>query len=192
MNDLELSRAQITAIDAEMAALFEKRMNAAETIGRYKKEKALPVKDAVMLSPIELAEVNALASVYDIPQDNSLRRLLDATMELGVVSMAARGAISIIDRSARKRVLSAAKSALIAATIVAGVGICSAYAFEQVYLGKVSLNELGIFNKIKNTGAWQKVSGSVSGGLEKVMSEDALEGFKVSLSELFKTVAPMA
>ena len=152
----------------------------------------LPLKDAVMLSPIELAEVNALANVYDIPQDNSLRKLLDATMELGVVSMAARGAISIIDRSARKRVLSAAKSALIAATIVAGVGICSAYAFEQVYLGKVSLNELGIFNKIKNTGAWQKVSGSVSGGLEKVMSEEALEGFKVSLSELLKTVAPVA
>ena len=46
MNDLELARAQITAIDAEMAALFEKRMNAAETIGLYKKEKALPVKDA--------------------------------------------------------------------------------------------------------------------------------------------------
>ena len=46
MNDLEQARAQITAIDAEMAALFEKRMNAAEIIGNYKKEKALPIKDA--------------------------------------------------------------------------------------------------------------------------------------------------
>ena len=33
MNELELARAQITAIDKEMAALFERRMNAAGIIG---------------------------------------------------------------------------------------------------------------------------------------------------------------
>ena len=46
MNDLEQARAKISQIDKEMAALFEQRMNAAETIGLYKKEKALAIKDA--------------------------------------------------------------------------------------------------------------------------------------------------
>ena len=45
MNDLEMSRKEITRIDEEMAKLFEARMKAAEKIAEYKKECGLSIKD---------------------------------------------------------------------------------------------------------------------------------------------------
>ncbi len=45
MNELEKNRAEIDAIDTEMAALFEKRMQACANIAAYKKEHALPILD---------------------------------------------------------------------------------------------------------------------------------------------------
>lgn len=45
MNELEMSRKEITRIDEEMAKLFEARMNAAEKIAEYKKEYGLSIRD---------------------------------------------------------------------------------------------------------------------------------------------------
>ena len=152
----------------------------------------LPFKDAVMLSPIELAEINALASIYDIPQEESVHKILDAMAQLGLVSMAARGAISVLDKGIKLKVTTKVRSAAIAAGIVAGVGICSAYAFEQVYLGKRSVSDLGVARKIRESDAWKNISDTVSSNLQKVMKEDTIEGIKLSLSELAKTMSPLA
>ena len=45
MNELEMSRKEISRIDAEMAKLFEQRMKAAEKIAEYKKECGLSIRD---------------------------------------------------------------------------------------------------------------------------------------------------
>ncbi|MBQ6947935.1 MAG: chorismate mutase [Clostridia bacterium] len=47
MNDLEKARQIISSVDVEMAALFEKRMQAAELVAAYKKEHGLKIFDAV-------------------------------------------------------------------------------------------------------------------------------------------------
>lgn len=47
MNELECARKQINEIDAEMARLFEKRMQASKAVASYKKEHALPILDSV-------------------------------------------------------------------------------------------------------------------------------------------------
>ena len=45
MSKLDDLRAQIDDIDAQMVALFEKRMHVTEQVGLYKKENDLPVLD---------------------------------------------------------------------------------------------------------------------------------------------------
>lgn len=45
MSKLEDARLIINAVDREMAALFEKRMNAVNTVAEYKKERGLPIDD---------------------------------------------------------------------------------------------------------------------------------------------------
>ena len=46
MNKLETARAQISAIDQEMAKLFEQRMEAVERVAEHKREHGLPILDA--------------------------------------------------------------------------------------------------------------------------------------------------
>lgn len=46
MEDLLALRAEIDAIDAEMAPLFERRMQAAAQVAAYKRKHGLPVLDA--------------------------------------------------------------------------------------------------------------------------------------------------
>ena len=46
MNKLETARAQISAIDRQMAELFEQRMKAVELVAEHKREHGLPILDA--------------------------------------------------------------------------------------------------------------------------------------------------
>ena len=46
MDQLQDARTQINEIDKEMAALFERRMQAARVIAEYKKERGLQIYDA--------------------------------------------------------------------------------------------------------------------------------------------------
>ena len=46
MNKLETARAEISAIDRQMAALFEQRMNAVQLVAEHKREHGLPILDA--------------------------------------------------------------------------------------------------------------------------------------------------
>lgn len=45
MGEIELLREEINRLDAEMAALFEQRMQVSKKIGLYKKARGLPIKD---------------------------------------------------------------------------------------------------------------------------------------------------
>ena len=45
MNDLLKAREIINKVDAEMARLFEERMDAAKLVAAYKKEHGIPVDD---------------------------------------------------------------------------------------------------------------------------------------------------
>ena len=45
MNELQEARNEISAVDAEMAKLFERRMRAAAVIADYKRKNGLSVKD---------------------------------------------------------------------------------------------------------------------------------------------------
>ena len=45
MNSLEEARKEINEIDRQMAELFEKRMKVCAEIGRYKRQRGLPVRD---------------------------------------------------------------------------------------------------------------------------------------------------
>ncbi len=69
MNLLEEARAEINAVDAEMAELFVRRMRAAEKVAAYKKEHALPVLDpereeAVLRKNADRVEDETLRGYY--------------------------------------------------------------------------------------------------------------------------------
>lgn len=82
MNDLETSRNEISRIDAEMAKLFEQRMNACAAVAEYKKQHGLSVKDSAREH--ELIERNrALIGSADIESYyvQFLRKTIDLSCE---------------------------------------------------------------------------------------------------------------
>lgn len=79
MNDLEKARNLINETDTAMASLFEKRMQAAELVAKYKKEHGLPIYDPVRESA--LLERNAGLIENEVYRGYYVRFLRE-TMEL--------------------------------------------------------------------------------------------------------------
>lgn len=117
---------------------------AGATVGAF----PMPVADAVVLSTLEATEVNALASVYEIRHDENSKEFLSTIIEMGTVSIAARAAISAIKAIPGINIAASVLDAIIAGSFVAAIGQASAFAFEQVYLGEKSLEDLDWLRKL--------------------------------------------
>lgn len=105
----------------------------------------IPVADAMVLAPLELAEVNAIAKIYGIKNNEESKRFLNSIVEVGTVSLAAKALISSL------KVIPVAGSvlnAIVAGAIVTALGEGSIYVFEQIYLGKHTVEDIDWVKKV--------------------------------------------
>ena len=120
-----------------------------------------------------------------------------------MLSVVARRSIGVLEAIPRRRVTSALKSAAIAAVIVAGIGTAAAYAFDQVCLGQVSVDELGLFRRIGQSRAvrgvtdrigatMQMTSAIVDDGLRQTLGDEVADGLMAAAADLLKTVVAPA
>ena len=124
---------------------------------------AVPISfpDALILSPIEVGELNALAYIYGIKNDDAAKKFLNTIIDVGTVGAAAKAAISTLKAIPGINLGASVLNAIIAGSIVAALGEGSIYAFEQVYLGKKSVEDIDWVRKIMES----KLSGKF---IEKV------------------------
>lgn len=108
----------------------------------------IPFSDAMILGPVEVAEVNALAQVYGINKDEKSKKFLNSIVEVGTVGLAAKAAISALKAIPGINIGASVLNAIIAGSIVAALGEGSIYAFEQVYLGKKTTDDIDWVTKI--------------------------------------------
>ena len=102
----------------------------------------IPFADAIILSPIEIALVNALAQIYGIGKNEESKQFFNSIVEVGTVSVAAKSAISALKAIPGVNLGASIVNAIIAGSIVAALGEGTIYAFEQVYLGKKSVKDI--------------------------------------------------
>ena len=102
----------------------------------------IPFSDALILGPVEVAEVNALAQIYGISKDEQTKKFLKSIVEVGTVSVVARSVISALKAIPGLNIGASVLNAVIAGCIVAALGEGSIYAFEQIYLGKKSTADI--------------------------------------------------
>lgn len=102
----------------------------------------IPFSDAFLLGPCEVLEVNSLAQIYGVTKDEEARVFLDSIIDVGTVGAAAKLAISGLKSIPGINLGASVINAAIAGSIVAAIGEGSIYAFEQVYLGKKSLDDI--------------------------------------------------
>lgn len=108
----------------------------------------IPFPDAMILSPIEIGEVNALAKVYGIKNNEDSKRFLSSMVEVGTVSVVAKGAINALKAIPGINIGASVLNAAIAGFIVAAIGEGSIYAFEQIYLGNKTVQDIDWVTKI--------------------------------------------
>ncbi len=128
----------------------------------------LPIADGLILSPLELAEINALASIYGINKSDNAKSLINSIVEVGTVSAAARAIISTLKAIPGINVAAAVLNAVTAGVIVAALGEGATLAFEKIYKGEKSIDDIDWVKKIIESkfagGIIEKVNAAFSDG----------------------------
>ncbi len=111
----------------------------------------IPFPDGLILAPTEVGEINAIAKIYGIKNDEDSKRLLNSIVEVGTVGAAAKGAIQAIKAIPGLNIGASVLNAIIAGAIVASLGEGSIYIFEKIYLGEKSVKDIDWVTKVLNS-----------------------------------------
>ena len=139
----------------------------------------IPMTDAVVLSGIESAEVNILARVYGIKKGNKQHVLIERIVEIGTVSAVARAACAAIMRAVP--LAGTVVNMIVAGSFVAAIGEGTRYIFEQIYLGKKSVEDIDWVEKVLE----EKLSG---GFIDKVKNASATLNEMSSKEDVAKAI----
>lgn len=114
---------------------------------------AVPISfaDALILSPLEVAEINALAQIYGIRKNEKSKQLFDTILQAGAVATIGKTAVSALKSIPGINLGASAINAIIAGTMVATLGEGSIYVFEKVYLGEKSIDDIDWVKKVMET-----------------------------------------
>lgn len=105
----------------------------------------VPVPDALILAPLETAEVNAIAKIYSIKNDDKSKEFFNTIVEIGTISLAAK---TLINALKGVPIAGPVLNAIIAGVIVVALGEGTIYAFEQIYLGKKTVEDIEWVTKV--------------------------------------------
>lgn len=145
----------------------------------------IPFSDAMILGPVEMAEVNALARVYGINKDEEAKKFLNSIVEVGTVGVAAKAAISALKAIPGINIGAAVINAIIAGSIVAALGEGSIYAFEQVYLGRKTVDDIDWVKKIIESKLSTQFIEKVTEALKKITDKADTKEIVQAILNLF-------
>lgn len=146
---------------------------------------SIPFADAAILSPIEVMEVNAIAYIYGINKDEKSKQFLNSIVQVGTVSVAAKTAISALKAIPGINIAAAVLNAVMAGSIVGAIGEGSIYAFEQVYLGKKSVDDIDWVKQVIESKLAAQFVEKVKEILEKKVGGSDSKGIAKMISKLF-------
>lgn len=102
----------------------------------------IPIPDAAPLSAIEVGEIEAISRIYKIEKSEGSSALLQKFVEVGAASVAGRAVLSALKAVPGINLAASVVNAVAAACIITALGEGSRYAFEQVYLGSKTIDDL--------------------------------------------------
>lgn len=138
----------------------------------------LPLSDALVLTVLEAAELDALAQIYEVRQENTAKKLLDMVVELGGIGLAAHASIRALSLIPGVRLKTGVTNALIAGLFIALIGEGASLSFERVYMGKVKLDDLGWVRKFMESEIPQSVIEQLTKAIDPAVKQ--ADGFMAS------------
>lgn len=101
----------------------------------------VPIPDATILGPVEIAAITAISKIYGIDKEHGAERFKETIAEVGTVSLAAKGVLSLTKAIPGLNLATSVANAVVAGSIVAALCGATIYACEQVYLGNKSADD---------------------------------------------------
>ena len=151
---------------------------------------AVPISlaDALILSPIEVAQINGLAQLYEINKDEDSKQFLNSIVEVGTVSTAAKAAISTLKAVPGINIAASVLNAIIAGAIVAAIGEGCIYAFEKVYTGEKSIEDIDWVKKVMESKLSPQFIENVTAVAEKISKSSNNKDVGKLVNSLLSTI----
>lgn len=144
--------------------------------------------DALILSPIEVGQINALARLYEIDNSEESKQLIKSIVEVGTVSTAAKAVISALKAIPGINIAERMLNSIIAGAIVAAIGESSIYVFEKVYTGEKSIEDIEWVKKIMEAKLSPQFIDRVITIVEKISKSDNTKDTGKLISSLLSMV----
>jgi len=148
----------------------------------------VPFADAVILAPMEIGLVNALAQIYGIKKNEDSRLLLNSIVDVGTVSLAVKTAISGLKAIPGVNLGASVLNAIVAGSIVAAIGEGTIYIFEQVYLGNKSVADIDWVKKVLESKLSSQFINTVIEIAEKINQNNDNNVIASIITDAFKTL----
>lgn len=149
----------------------------------------VPFADALLLAPIEIGQINALAQLYGINKGEDSKQFLNSIVEVGTVSTAAKTAISTLKVIPGINIAASVLNAIIAGAIVAAIGEGSIYVFEKVYTGEKSVADIDWVKKVIESKLSSQFVENVTAIAEKIAKSGNTKDIGKLISALLSTMS---
>lgn len=144
----------------------------------------VPFSDALILGPIEVAQIRALAQIYKINKNKDFKLLMNSIVEVGTVSVAAKTAISSLKAIPGINIADSVLNAIIAGAIVAAIGEGSIYVFEKIYTEEKSIEDIEWVKSVMQS----KLSSDFINNVTTIVEKTAKGGHTKDLGKLLSLI----
>lgn len=148
-----------------------------------------PFPDALILTPLETCVIKSIASIYEIPNSDVYTEVVNMMISMGTVGAVAKAAINAIKAIPGIKIAASVLNAIIAGSIVLGLGEGCTLIFESVYRGDKTLDDINWIKNVMELEVTSKVLASINAALDKLNENSDLKDVKkvlfAILEELF-------
>lgn len=148
----------------------------------------IPFADAVVLSPIEIGEINAIAKIYGIKKNDTSTKFINSIVEVGTISTAAKAAISALKVIPGINLAASVLNAIIAGSIIAAIGEGSIYVFEKIYTGEKSMEDIDWMKKVMESNLSSQFVEQVTIIAEKISKSNNKKDIGKMITSLLSTI----
>lgn len=145
---------------------------------------AVPINipDAAILTPLETALITGIARIYHLDQnDDYMKKIITRIIKAGAVSMAAKTALNQLKMiPGIANIAADVLNAIVAGTIVLGIGEASSLVMEKVYTGDIDAESLDWIDRLVENNM-----GKILTGVLEIVS--AQQG-KLNVNDIIKAV----
>ena len=156
----------------------------------------IPIPDAAILVPLEITMINSLSQIYEINKNEDSedsRKFINAIIEAGTVGAVAvaKAVLKGLKLIPGLNLAASILNAVVAGSIVALLGEVTIYAFEQIYLGNKTVQDLDWIQKLMEAKFTSQLPGIIKTISENLTPNTDKKAIEKIIADVLKVLFPV-